>query len=146
MVTTTRKITFSPLAKRGHGIRIPIVLRRAHAHSVPSYPHHYDRCGGTTADGHSRKVLTGRPTSSVTPAGRPRLRLTRLAGYFDDPLEPAVRAVLERIDAIEALAIATIDVSPAYWRTLGNRLAARLSLPEYTAERHAAWLAGRALP
>ena len=60
--------------------------------------------------------------------------------------ELAVRAVLERIDAIEALGIATIDVSPAYWRTLGNRLAARLPLPEYTAERHAAWLAGRALP
>lgn len=60
--------------------------------------------------------------------------------------ENAVRAVLERIDAIETLGIAAIDVSPAYWRTLGNRLAARLALPEYTAERHAAWLAGRALP
>ncbi len=60
--------------------------------------------------------------------------------------EPAVRAVLECIDAIEALGIATIDVSPAYWRTLGNRLAARLPLPEYTAERHAAWLTGKALP
>lgn len=60
--------------------------------------------------------------------------------------EPAVRAVLAQIDAIEALGIATIDVSPAYWRTLGNRLAARLPLPEYTAERHAAWLAGRTLP
>ncbi|HEJ3245300.1 TPA: DUF2840 domain-containing protein [Pseudomonas aeruginosa] len=57
-----------------------------------------------------------------------------------------VRAVLERIDGIEALGIAAIDVPPAYWRTLGNRLAARLALPEYTAERHAAWLAGRALP
>ena len=56
-----------------------------------------------------------------------------------------VRAVLERIDGIEALGIAAIDVSPAYWRTLGNRLAARLPLPDYTAERHAAWLAGRAL-
>ncbi|MFG9294917.1 DUF2840 domain-containing protein [Pseudomonas aeruginosa] len=56
-----------------------------------------------------------------------------------------VRAVLERIDGIEALGIAAIDVSPAYWRTLGNRLAARLALPEYTADRHAAWLAGRAL-
>jgi hypothetical protein len=62
------------------------------------------------------------------------------------PKANAVRAVLERIDAIEALGIAAIDVSPAYWRTLGNRLAARLPLPEYTAERHAAWLAGRALP
>lgn len=57
-----------------------------------------------------------------------------------------VRAVLERIDAIEALGVAAIDVSPAYWRTLGNRLAARLALPEYTAERHAAWLAGKVLP
>lgn len=56
-----------------------------------------------------------------------------------------VRTVLERIDAIEALGIAPATVSPAYWRTLANRLAARLPLPEYTAERHAAWLAGRAL-
>ena len=60
--------------------------------------------------------------------------------------ENAVPAVLERIDGIEGQGIAAIDVSPAYWRTLGNRLAARLPLPEYTAERHAAWLAGRALP
>ena len=60
--------------------------------------------------------------------------------------DASVRAVLKRIDGIEALGIAAIDVSPAYWRTLGNRLAARLPLPEYTAERHAAWLAGRALP
>ena len=60
--------------------------------------------------------------------------------------EPAVRAVLARLDAIEALGIAPADVSPAYWRTLGNRLAARVPLPAYTAERHAAWLAGRALP
>ncbi|MGU1745206.1 DUF2840 domain-containing protein [Pseudomonas aeruginosa] len=58
----------------------------------------------------------------------------------------AVRAVLERIDAIEALGIAPVAASPAYWRTLGNRLAARSPLPNYTAERHAAWLAGRALP
>ncbi|MBN9407300.1 MAG: DUF2840 domain-containing protein [Burkholderiales bacterium] len=57
-----------------------------------------------------------------------------------------VRAVLERIDAIEVLGIAPAAVSPAYWRTLANRLAARLPLPEYTAERHAAWLIGRELP
>ncbi|EAU0154346.1 DUF2840 domain-containing protein [Salmonella enterica subsp. enterica serovar Ruiru] len=60
--------------------------------------------------------------------------------------ENPVRAVLERIEGIEAQGIAAIDVSPAYWRTLGNRLSARLALPEYTAERHAAWLAGRVLP
>lgn len=59
--------------------------------------------------------------------------------------ESAVRGVLERIDAIEAQNIAPVAVSPAYWRTLVNRLAARLALPDYTAARHAAWLAGRAL-
>lgn len=58
----------------------------------------------------------------------------------------AVRAVLERIDAIETLGIAPVAVSTAYWRTLANRLAARLPLPEYSAERHAAWLIGRELP
>ncbi len=59
--------------------------------------------------------------------------------------DKSVRAVLERIDAIEALGIAPHSASPAYWRTLGNRLTARLPLPDYTAERHAAWLVGRAL-
>lgn len=59
--------------------------------------------------------------------------------------DKAVRAALARIDAIEALGIAPAAVSPAYWRTLANRLAARLPPPEYTAERHTAWLAGRAL-
>lgn len=59
--------------------------------------------------------------------------------------EQKVRAVLLNIDTIEALGLAPIDVSPAYWRTLGNRLASGLPLPEYTAERHAAWLGGRAL-
>ena len=59
--------------------------------------------------------------------------------------EQKVRAVLAQLDAIEALDIEAIDVSPAYWRTLGNRLAARLPLPAYSAERHAAWLVGRAL-
>lgn len=59
--------------------------------------------------------------------------------------EQKVRAVLERIDGMEALGIAAIDVSPTYWHTLGNRLAAGLVLPDYTAERHAAWLAGRGL-
>ena len=59
--------------------------------------------------------------------------------------EQQVRATLSCIDAIEALNIVPTDISPAYWRTLGNRLAAHLPLPDYTAARHAAWLAGRAL-
>ncbi|NYT25578.1 DUF2840 domain-containing protein [Alcaligenaceae bacterium] len=57
----------------------------------------------------------------------------------------AVQAVLHRIDAIKALGIAPAAVSPAYWRMLGNRLAARAALPEYSPDRHAAWLAGREL-
>jgi hypothetical protein len=59
--------------------------------------------------------------------------------------ERQMQAVLSCIDTIEAQGIAPADVSPAYWRTLGNRLATRGPLPLYTVERHAAWLAGRGL-
>jgi hypothetical protein len=59
--------------------------------------------------------------------------------------ERQVQSVLPQIDAIEALDIDPVSVSPAYWRTLGNRLSARLPLPVYTAERHAAYLAGKVL-
>jgi len=59
--------------------------------------------------------------------------------------ERQVQSVLPQIDAIEALDIDPVSVSPAYWRTLGNRLSARLPLPIYTAERHAAYLAGKVL-
>ena len=59
--------------------------------------------------------------------------------------ERQVQSVLPQIDAIEALGIDPAAVSPAYWRTLGNRLSARLPLPAYTVERHAAYLAGEVL-
>ena len=59
--------------------------------------------------------------------------------------ERQVQSVLPQIDAIEALGIDPVSVSPAYWRMLGNRLSARLPLPAYTAERHAAYLAGEVL-
>jgi hypothetical protein len=59
--------------------------------------------------------------------------------------ERQVQSLLPLIDAIEALRIDPSDISPAYWRTLGNRLSAHLALPQYTAERHAARLAGREL-
>ena len=55
--------------------------------------------------------------------------------------ELQVQSVLPQIDAIETLDIDPVTVSPAYWRTLGNRLSARLPLPAYTVERHAAYLA-----
>ncbi|WP_439607023.1 DUF2840 domain-containing protein [Hydrogenophaga sp.] len=56
--------------------------------------------------------------------------------------EARVQAVLQRIDAIEALVIDPASAAPAYWHTLGNRLAACQPLPVYNAERHAAWLRG----
>jgi hypothetical protein len=59
--------------------------------------------------------------------------------------EPQVKAVLAVIDAIEALGVDPAAVAVTYWRTVGNRLAARQSLPDYTAERHAAHLARGAL-
>jgi hypothetical protein len=59
--------------------------------------------------------------------------------------EQQVPSVLQQIDTIEALGIDPVAVSPAYWRTLGNRLAARMALPAYTRERHAAWLASDGL-
>lgn len=57
----------------------------------------------------------------------------------------AVHTLLPLIDAIEAQGIDPTAVSPAYWRMLNNRLAARLAMPVYTAERHTAWLARRGL-
>jgi len=59
--------------------------------------------------------------------------------------EKQVRAVLERIDVIEAQGIAPTAASIVYWRTLANRIAARLPLPDYTVQRHAAWLAREGL-
>jgi len=55
--------------------------------------------------------------------------------------EQQVKAVLAAIDAIEALGIEPAAVAATYWRTVGNRLAARQPLPDYTTERHAAHLA-----
>jgi hypothetical protein len=59
--------------------------------------------------------------------------------------ELQVKAVLAVIDAVEALGIDPCAAAATYWRTVGNRLAARQSLPVYTAERHAAHLAREAL-
>jgi len=59
--------------------------------------------------------------------------------------EQHVKAVLAVIDAIEALGVDPAAVGVTYWRTVGNRLAARQPLPDYTTERHAAHLARVAL-
>jgi len=59
--------------------------------------------------------------------------------------EEQVKAVLEVIDAIEALGIEPAAAAATYWQTVGNRLAARQPLPDYTSERHAAHVARGAL-
>lgn len=59
--------------------------------------------------------------------------------------ELQVKAVLVAIDAIEQSGIDPCTVAVTYWRTIGNRLAARQPLPEYTPERHAAHIARGAL-
>jgi hypothetical protein len=85
----------------------------------------------------------------VLQSGEPLDRVQRIAGVQPGAHlllcaegESPVRSVLTRIDAIEALGIDPASTSPAYWRTLGNRLSAHLPLPPYEAERHAAYLAG----
>ena len=70
--------------------------------------------------------------AGVTPGARLLLRVDG---------KPNVKTVLALIDAIETDGIAPVAVSPAYWRTVANRLAARQAPPAYTAERHAAYLA-----
>ncbi len=59
--------------------------------------------------------------------------------------ELQVKAVLIVIDSIEASGIDPCAVAVTYWRTVGNRLAARQPLPEYTVERHAAYIVRGAL-
>ena len=59
--------------------------------------------------------------------------------------ELQVKAVLAVIDSIEVSGIDPCAVAVTYWRTVGNRLAARQPLPDYTPERHAAHIARGAL-
>lgn len=59
--------------------------------------------------------------------------------------EERVKVVLAAIDDIERLGIDPCAVADTYWRTLGNRLAARQPLPAYTPERHAAHVAREVL-
>ena len=59
--------------------------------------------------------------------------------------ELQVKAVLVVIDSIEALGIDPCAVAVTYCPMVGNRLAARQPLPDYTTERHVAHLAREAL-
>lgn len=56
---------------------------------------------------------------------------------------PNVEKVLKIIDAIEAIGIDPVDVSPDYWRHAHSRLAVRETPRPYTRQRHDAWLLRR---
>lgn len=60
--------------------------------------------------------------------------------------EQSVQSVLQQIDAIEALGIDPVAVSPVYWRSLGEHLVARQSLPAYTVAQHVAYRANEVFP
>lgn len=58
------------------------------------------------------------------------------------------RRVKDMLGWLDDMATAGVDlagVSPAYWRTVHNRLAARMALPPYTAERQGAYSSRRRL-
>lgn len=55
----------------------------------------------------------------------------------------AVQRALRLIAEIEARGINLAEVSPAYWRTLHNRLIAKKHIPIYTNARHASYLQTR---
>jgi hypothetical protein len=120
---------------------------------------HWQRCAFFTAGACFARILwqandydTTRWQLLVLQACAPQDRMQRIPGIHPGACillhvegESRLRRVLTQIDAIEALGIEPADVAPAYWRTLGNRVAARLPPPLYTAERHTAWLAVRGL-
>ncbi|KAA3447987.1 glycosidase [Mesorhizobium sp. SARCC-RB16n] len=56
---------------------------------------------------------------------------------------PNVEKVLQIIDAVEALSIDAVEVSPEYWRHVHSRLVARERPRPYTRQRHEAWLLRR---
>lgn len=81
-----------------------------------------------------RAVAFGEPSQTiptVTPGGD---ILLRVDGW------PKVERMLQLIEAIEAIGIDPVDVSPDYWRHVHNRLAAGEAPRAYTMQRHRAFL------
>ncbi|MFC3677100.1 DUF2840 domain-containing protein [Ferrovibrio xuzhouensis] len=56
---------------------------------------------------------------------------------------PKVERVLQAIDAIEAIGVDPVDVSPDHWRHIHNRLTAGEAPRVYSAEQHRAFLLRR---
>ncbi|CAM5530998.1 hypothetical protein MAUB1S_08859 [Mycolicibacterium aubagnense] len=56
---------------------------------------------------------------------------------------PKVERVLQAIDAVEAISVAPVDVSPDHWRHIHNRLTVGEAPRAYSAEQHRAFLLRR---
>lgn len=52
---------------------------------------------------------------------------------------PKVERVLQRIDAVEALALDPADIAPDYWRHVHHRLASGQEPRPYSLDQHDAW-------
>lgn len=136
--------------------RIKVTLRFGHPRSERRY-----NCARTEAVFAPHAIFC-RVHWEVTATGRPRWQLLvlqagsglevvqRIAGIEPGAIvlleaagAPAVQRVLRLLAEIEARTIDLADVSPAYWRTLHNRLVARKRLPIYTLARHESYLLTR---
>jgi hypothetical protein len=58
---------------------------------------------------------------------------------------PKVQAVLEAIDAVEAVGVRAADAAPDHWRHVGARIGVGLPPRRYDRLRHQAWLLRRGL-
>lgn len=65
--------------------------------------------------------------------------LLRMTGW------PKVQRVLQAIATIEQAGFDPADICPDHWRHMHNRLSANQEPRDYTQERHAVWLARKAL-
>jgi hypothetical protein len=86
-----------------------------------------------------RTVRAGEPVDQIAGIEPGAEQLLDVGGH------DKVRRVFALIDALEAQRIDPTDVSPAYWRTVHNRLLAHQEPPLYDGRAHAAFLARRAL-
>lgn len=85
----------------------------------------------------ARAVSPGEPFSTL-PFVRPGADiLLRQSGW------PKVEAVLQHIDAVEALGLDAAEVAPDHWRHLHHRIQTRQPPRAYTLARHQAWLKRR---
>lgn len=85
----------------------------------------------------ARAVIPGEPFSTLPYVQPGADILLRQSGG------PKVEAVLQHIDAVEALGLDAAEVAPDHWRHLHHRMQAGEPPRAYTRARHQAWLKRR---